>query len=204
MNRKTRTTTPDSPASPSERAESSLTTDWLRRTNQIRQPLPPKGASRGVSRPGCLASATDIPMLDGHSDSRYRSDSSGIHRRFAHRCFPDNRSISCKPHQTVCRSPRGISSVGRALAWHARGHRFKSGILHFKSLRSNVLRRQIWGLFLGPDFGATLGPHLIFNLTGSMDFTRRHEKLTSDPFTVCQCLTRKALSLVFVFGLPSR
>ena len=25
---------------------------------------------------------------------------------------------------------RGISSVGRALAWHARGHRFESGILH--------------------------------------------------------------------------
>ena len=24
----------------------------------------------------------------------------------------------------------GISSVGRALAWHARGHQFKSGILH--------------------------------------------------------------------------
>ena len=27
---------------------------------------------------------------------------------------------------------RGISSVGRALAWHARGHRFESGILHQK------------------------------------------------------------------------
>ena len=26
----------------------------------------------------------------------------------------------------------GISSVGRALAWHARGHRFESGILHQK------------------------------------------------------------------------
>jgi hypothetical protein len=26
----------------------------------------------------------------------------------------------------------GISSVGRALAWHARGHRFESGILHLK------------------------------------------------------------------------
>ena len=25
---------------------------------------------------------------------------------------------------------RGISSVGRALAWHARGHRFESVILH--------------------------------------------------------------------------
>ena len=25
----------------------------------------------------------------------------------------------------------GISSAGRALAWHARGHQFKSGILHF-------------------------------------------------------------------------
>jgi hypothetical protein len=25
----------------------------------------------------------------------------------------------------------GISSVGRVLAWHAIGHRFESGILHF-------------------------------------------------------------------------
>jgi hypothetical protein len=25
----------------------------------------------------------------------------------------------------------GISSVGRALAWHARGHQFEPGILHF-------------------------------------------------------------------------
>jgi hypothetical protein len=29
----------------------------------------------------------------------------------------------------------GISSVGRALAWHARGHRFESVILHKKALR---------------------------------------------------------------------
>ncbi len=30
-----------------------------------------------------------------------------------------------------CPASRGISSAGRALAWHARGHRFKSVILHF-------------------------------------------------------------------------
>ena len=29
---------------------------------------------------------------------------------------------------------RGISSVGRALAWHARGQRFDPAILHFDSL----------------------------------------------------------------------
>ncbi len=28
----------------------------------------------------------------------------------------------------------GISSAGRALAWHARGHRFESVILHLKFL----------------------------------------------------------------------
>ena len=28
----------------------------------------------------------------------------------------------------------GISSVGRALAWHARGHRFESGILHIQNI----------------------------------------------------------------------
>ena len=38
----------------------------------------------------------------------------------------------------------GISSAGRALAWHARGHRFDSGILHQKS---TVLRRK-YGAFL--------------------------------------------------------
>ena len=31
----------------------------------------------------------------------------------------------------------GISSAGRALAWHARGHRFDPGILHHKDLSEN-------------------------------------------------------------------
>ena len=30
----------------------------------------------------------------------------------------------------ICNPARGISSFGRALAWHARGDRFDSGILH--------------------------------------------------------------------------
>ena len=38
----------------------------------------------------------------------------------------------------------GISSAGRALAWHARGHRFDPGILHQKS---TVLRMK-YGVFL--------------------------------------------------------
>ena len=38
----------------------------------------------------------------------------------------------------------GISSAGRALAWHARGHRFDPGNLHIKS---TVLRRK-YGAFL--------------------------------------------------------
>jgi hypothetical protein len=37
---------------------------------------------------------------------------------------------------------RGISSVGRALRSHRRGHRFESGILHLFSQQSVYLR---WG-----------------------------------------------------------
>ena len=33
----------------------------------------------------------------------------------------------------TCANIWGISSAGRALAWHARGHRFDPGILHHKS-----------------------------------------------------------------------
>ena len=45
----------------------------------------------------------------------------------------------------------GISSAGRALAWHARGHRFDPGILHQKS---TVLRRKYGAfLFAEADFG---------------------------------------------------
>ena len=43
----------------------------------------------------------------------------------------------------------GISSAGRALAWHARGHRFDPGILHQKS---TVLRRK-YGAFLFTEAG---------------------------------------------------
>ena len=43
----------------------------------------------------------------------------------------------------------GISSAGRALAWHARGHRFDPGILHQKS---TVLRRK-YGAFLFAEAG---------------------------------------------------
>ena len=43
----------------------------------------------------------------------------------------------------------GISSAGRALAWHARGHRFDPGILHQKS---TVLRRE-YGAFLFAEAG---------------------------------------------------
>ena len=42
-----------------------------------------------------------------------------------------------------------ISSAGRALAWHARGHRFDPGILHQKS---TVLRRK-HGAFLFTEAG---------------------------------------------------
>ena len=42
--------------------------------------------------------------------------------------------LACPNSTQVSYRIRGISSVGRALAWHARGHRFKSVILHFISL----------------------------------------------------------------------
>ena len=45
----------------------------------------------------------------------------------------------------------GISSAGRALAWHARGQRFDPAILHQKS---TVLRRKYGAfLFAEADFG---------------------------------------------------
>ena len=43
----------------------------------------------------------------------------------------------------------GISSAGRALAWHARGQRFDPAILHQKS---TVLRRE-YGAFLFAEAG---------------------------------------------------
>ena len=100
-------------------------------------------------------------LLDGPHPARYRLSSSGIRRRFTHRRYPNNRSIRCKPHQAVCRSPRGISSVGRALAWHARGHRFKSGILHFNSNGRNDLRRRLWGKSVGQNIGVILGQEVL-------------------------------------------
>ena len=39
----------------------------------------------------------------------------------------------------------GISSAGRALAWHARGHRFDPGILHqTKHAAENILQRAFY------------------------------------------------------------
>ena len=48
----------------------------------------------------------------------------------------------------------GISSAGRALAWHARGQRFDPAILHQKS---TVLRRKYGAfLFAEADFGGCI------------------------------------------------
>ena len=44
--------------------------------------------------------------------------------------FGDKLQIS-----SVGRNKRGISSSGRALAWHVRGDRFDPGILHKKPVR---------------------------------------------------------------------
>src|SRR5678816_664814 len=45
-------------------------------------------------------------------------------------------------YRLIVNQIRGISSVGRALAWHARGHRFKSVILHFsQSFTEKSFRR---------------------------------------------------------------
>lgn len=50
--------------------------------------------------------------------------------RQAHNLNSKEPGGSNPPSATVSDVPRGISSVGRALAWHARGHRFDPGILH--------------------------------------------------------------------------
>ncbi len=44
--------------------------------------------------------------------------------------FDAGRLYICGPPTLKLRRAGGISSVGRALAWHARGHRFESVILH--------------------------------------------------------------------------
>jgi hypothetical protein len=43
----------------------------------------------------------------------------------------DTRNRKPPIESAVRLDPRGISSAGRALAWHARGHEFESRILHF-------------------------------------------------------------------------
>ena len=48
----------------------------------------------------------------------------------------------------------GISSAGRALAWHARGHRFDPGILHQKALY--FVGSMVLFFLLKPVFGAAL------------------------------------------------
>ena len=48
----------------------------------------------------------------------------------------------------------GISSAGRALAWHARGHRFDPGILHQKALY--FVGSMVLFFLLKPIFGAAL------------------------------------------------
>ena len=47
----------------------------------------------------------------------------------------------------------GFSSAGRALAWHARGHRFDPGNLHQKK----ASHRNVWCFFVVPPSGSALG-----------------------------------------------
>ncbi len=44
--------------------------------------------------------------------------------------YPDRKEVDQFGLASFLLKKRGISSVGRALAWHARGHRFEPGILH--------------------------------------------------------------------------
>src|SRR5258706_5526 len=49
-------------------------------------------------------------------------------------------SGSTSPHDIIHALAWGYSSAGRALAWHARGHRFDPGYLHQTGLR---LRQKV-------------------------------------------------------------
>ncbi len=59
--------------------------------------------------------------------------------------MPDN-GIADSQFEQQSSTIRGISSVGRALAWHARGQGFNSPILHFDQKRA--LRRERRRAFL--------------------------------------------------------
>ena len=60
----------------------------------------------------------------------------------------------------ICTPAWGISSIGRALAWHARGNRFDPGILHIGSLFKRLSVPNAFGKVSGstPLFSTALKP----------------------------------------------
>ena len=60
----------------------------------------------------------------------------------------------------ICTPAWGISSIGRALAWHARGNRFDPGILHIGSLFKRLSVPNAFGKVSGsiPVFSTALKP----------------------------------------------
>jgi hypothetical protein len=55
----------------------------------------------------------------------------------------------------------GLAQLARALAWHARGHRFESGILHLKSV---ISLQRIGGFFIFWPFPNPECPIFVFGL----------------------------------------
>ena len=85
---------------------------------------------------------------------------------------------------------------GRALAWHARGHRFDPGILHQKS---TVLRRKYGAfLFTEADFGAALlRLHVFLAFAENRDVPADKRVPITKETAVQQAAVRRSLLLFF-------
>ena len=90
----------------------------------------------------------------------------------------------------------GISSAGRALAWHARGQRFDPAILHQKS---TVLRRKYGAfLFTEADFGAALlRLHVFLAFAENRDVPADKRVPITKETAVQQAAVRRSLLLFF-------
>jgi DNA-binding protein VF530 len=53
-----------------------------------------------------------------------------------------NKKILSNFYLSSCHNDWGISSVGRALAWHVKGHRFESDILHIFCIHHHLYYMQ--------------------------------------------------------------
>ena len=86
----------------------------------------------------CSAASAESPRVGISQQTRNSRKSS---------CPPGGPRINLRP------PARGVSSVGRALAWHARGQRFESATLHHSYFQRVALQRPLTSVPLGTSPG---------------------------------------------------